>query len=465
MSTPIEELTALVDALRAETTEQSITPERMGAILQRMIDVLSTMQDVCNSVYQKPSGGIPKTDLASGVQTSLGNADTAYQKPSGGIPKTDLASVVQTSLGNADTAYQKPSGGIPKTDLASGVQTSLGNADTAYQKPSGGIPKTDFESSVQALLDNLGTLNSESVGLDDVTITIKFSLTQNLTDLTSSVYADTVNFGDALTITLTAASGYTVGTCRVTMGDVDITETAYSNNVISIAEVTGDVVVTAAAAEAGNTPVQFADSAVEAIILANSTHANPSYITEEEALLVTQIGSGYSQGSWFKGNTAITSFDELAQFGVTSLYEGAFNGCSALESIDISKISALTTRDSFGTTFMNCTSLTKIKTSNTLTTIPLNCFRGCSSLALVDLGEAVTTLKATALMSAPVTTIVMRSTTPPNYEYTWKKRGAKLYVPDEAFDAYQATDWGTNYPAVADSYGTQMLRLSDYVEE
>ena len=71
--------------------------------------------------YVKPSGGIPKTDLASAVQTSLGKADSAYQLPSGGIPKTDLASSVQTSLGKADTAYQKPANGIPAEDLASGV--------------------------------------------------------------------------------------------------------------------------------------------------------------------------------------------------------------------------------------------------------------------------------------------------------------------------------------------------------
>ena len=56
--------------------------------------------------YQLPVGGIPATDLASAVQTSLGKADTAYQKPSGGIPKTDLASAVQTSLDKADTALQ-----------------------------------------------------------------------------------------------------------------------------------------------------------------------------------------------------------------------------------------------------------------------------------------------------------------------------------------------------------------------
>ena len=93
--------------------------------------VVLTASDV--GAYVKPSGGIPKTDLASGVQTSLGKADSAYQKPSSGIPSTDLASGVQTSLGKADSAYQKPSGGIPKTDLASAVQTSLGKADTAVQ--------------------------------------------------------------------------------------------------------------------------------------------------------------------------------------------------------------------------------------------------------------------------------------------------------------------------------------------
>lgn len=71
--------------------------------------------------YDKPSTGIPSTDMSSDVQTSLGKADSAYQKPSGGIPDSDLTSAVQTSLGKADTAYQKPSRGIPSSDLADGV--------------------------------------------------------------------------------------------------------------------------------------------------------------------------------------------------------------------------------------------------------------------------------------------------------------------------------------------------------
>jgi hypothetical protein len=40
--------------------------------------------------------------------------------------------VVKAALGAKGT-YSKPSGGIPKSDLAQAVQTSLGKADTAVQ--------------------------------------------------------------------------------------------------------------------------------------------------------------------------------------------------------------------------------------------------------------------------------------------------------------------------------------------
>ena len=116
--------------------ETVITAENLNAIQDAIIENEEAIEDQGEAIegkYSKPAGGIPATDMATGVQTSLGKADSAYQKPSGGIPATDMASGVQTSLGNADSAYQKPSGGIPSTDLASAVQTSLGKADTALQ--------------------------------------------------------------------------------------------------------------------------------------------------------------------------------------------------------------------------------------------------------------------------------------------------------------------------------------------
>lgn len=69
-------------------------------------NVVLNASDVGAGTYSKPSGGIPSSDMASAVQTSLGKADSAYQKPSGGIPATDLSSAVQTSLGKADSALQ-----------------------------------------------------------------------------------------------------------------------------------------------------------------------------------------------------------------------------------------------------------------------------------------------------------------------------------------------------------------------
>lgn len=53
----------------------------MPNLTQMEID--ETVYDIKdNNAYNKPSGGIPKTDLASAVQTSLGKADGAIQAPS-----------------------------------------------------------------------------------------------------------------------------------------------------------------------------------------------------------------------------------------------------------------------------------------------------------------------------------------------------------------------------------------------
>lgn len=42
-------------------------------------DLSTDLKNEINGKYSKPSDGIPKTDLASSVQTSLGKADSALQ--------------------------------------------------------------------------------------------------------------------------------------------------------------------------------------------------------------------------------------------------------------------------------------------------------------------------------------------------------------------------------------------------
>lgn len=79
---------------------------------------------------------------------------------------------------------------------------------------------------------------------------IKYSVTYNLTDVISSNTAGEVVEGNSFTATLSVGADYALDTVTVTMGGVNITSTAYANGVINIAEVTGNIVITATAKDA-----------------------------------------------------------------------------------------------------------------------------------------------------------------------------------------------------------------------
>lgn len=78
-------------------------------------------------------------------------------------------------------------------------------------------------------------------------IVTTYSVTQSLTNVTSSFTGDSVAEGGSLSATLTPDDGYTIDTVEVTMGGDDITATAYDDSTVTIAEVTGNVVITATA--------------------------------------------------------------------------------------------------------------------------------------------------------------------------------------------------------------------------
>ena len=78
-----------------------------------------------------------KNPVQNKVVTQALNGKGTYSKPTGGIPKTDLASEVQTSLGKADTALQEHqdiSGKADKTEVTA-IFNSISdawNSATAY---------------------------------------------------------------------------------------------------------------------------------------------------------------------------------------------------------------------------------------------------------------------------------------------------------------------------------------------
>ena len=109
--------------------------------------------------------------------------------------------------------------------------------------------------------------------------------------------------------------------------------------------------------------ITFADPAVEAICLANWDTNGSGYLNKEEAKAVTDIGTV------FKGNTEITSFDEL---------EG-FIGVTKLNSNDTEA----------NAPFMGCTSLASVKIPQNVTEIGERSFSGCTSLTEVGSLENV----------------------------------------------------------------------------
>lgn len=141
----------LQKASGADYDTEWATPSSGGAVTSvngKTGAVTLNASDVGAGTYSKPSGGIPASDMSSEVQASLSKAETALQSAPVTSVNTKTGVVVLTPSDIGAGTYSKPSGGIPKTDLASGVQDSLDAADSAYQKPSGGIPASDLASGV-----------------------------------------------------------------------------------------------------------------------------------------------------------------------------------------------------------------------------------------------------------------------------------------------------------------------------
>ena len=76
-----------------------------------------------------------------------------------------------------------------------------------------------------------------------------YTVTQTLTHVESTFTGSSIESGEAFAATLSADSGYTLGTVTVSMGGTDISSTAWDRTTskVTIASVTGNIVITATA--------------------------------------------------------------------------------------------------------------------------------------------------------------------------------------------------------------------------
>ena len=109
-----------------------------GDMTKSVYDPQGKAQDIfayADAKYSKPSGGIPKTDLASAVQTSLGKADSALQS----VPSTYRTASAQDTIDNGKQAKITASG-LLKGNGAGGVSAAVKGTD--YAAPSVGVSVT-----------------------------------------------------------------------------------------------------------------------------------------------------------------------------------------------------------------------------------------------------------------------------------------------------------------------------------
>ena len=116
------------------------------------------------------------------------------------------------------------------------------------------------------------TLIINDITIDDTPTPTTYSISNNLTNVTSNNSSTSIAEGSSYSATLTANSGFTLETVTVSMGGIDITSTAYSNGSISISSVTGNIVINATATkQASSGTGEYRDVTVDDVTLINST--------------------------------------------------------------------------------------------------------------------------------------------------------------------------------------------------
>ena len=129
--------------------------------------------------------------------------------------------------------------------------------------------------------------------------------------------------------------------------------------------------------------ITFADATVKALCLKYWDSNVDGELNKTEAHNVNDLGHV------FRGETTITSFDELQYFtGLSSIVYEAFEGCSGLTSVTIPEGVTSIGRNAFA----NCSGLTSVTIPSSVTSIGGDAFRGCHGLTRVTIPKSVTSI-------------------------------------------------------------------------
>lgn len=155
--------------------------------------------------------------------------DTTYESKaaaSGGTA-VSLVTTGEKHTWNSKGTYSKPSGGIPKTDLASAVQTSLGLAETAlqsHQSLSNYYTKTQVDSAISTAIAGQGEYIGAFTDCFTVTASTASAKAGKLTAKKAGI-----GIGDYMVVTAAATVYFSDGTLYLEPGDMVFMKAAVAN--------------------------------------------------------------------------------------------------------------------------------------------------------------------------------------------------------------------------------------------
>lgn len=176
------------------------------------------------------------------IRLALGCADIDTEDPTKIVPRADLK---QSDFSDIWWVGDKADGGFVAIQIKNALST--GGFSLKTTKNGKGQIALTITGHVSINAQKVVPMVIYSVAGNDDSY---FSVNQILSHIASTFTEESIESGDSFSTTLSADTGYEITTVVVTMGGVDITETAYndSTGAITIASVTGDIVVLATAA-------------------------------------------------------------------------------------------------------------------------------------------------------------------------------------------------------------------------
>ena len=195
--------------------------------------------------------------------------------------------------------------------------------------------------------------------------TIKtYTISNVLTNVTSNNATAVIEENQPYNATLTISEDYELKTIIITMGGTDITSTAYSNGVISISKVTGNIVITATANEKEKVIVNYiplSTSAKNSTTIYNTNgYKDGVYLSGEDNSIKEGTDASFVTSGYIPYVTTNTTGSTIYMKGVTcdvslSHTRMAFITSSAEKMIGNSQISTYFTIETLGTSYYKLT--------------------------------------------------------------------------------------------------------------